>query len=181
MVLETRLSQDMRAAMDIVTRDVRRAGYWQNAQAGSWFYGSASAVVSYDSTGYAAVAPASGPASSAVTYAYSKDADNVANPATEQFGVKQSGNTLQMKIGGGGYQDLTDPQTTNVTAFTVTPTVTTIPISCIKPCAASCPTVQVREYAIALTAQAANDPTVQRTLRSSVRLRNDHTAGACPV
>lgn len=181
MMLEARLSQDMRAAMDIVTRDLRRAGYWQNAQAGAWYYGGTSAPLSYDATGFAAVAPASS-ASAGVSYSYSKAASNAATPS-DQFGVALFGDVLKMRIGTSGYQDLTDPTTTKVTGFTVTPTVTTLPISCIKPCGASCPSVQVREYAITLTAEAVGVPasSVQRTLRSNVRLRNDHTVGSCPV
>ena len=31
LLLETRLNQDLRAAMDVVVRDLRRAGYWQGA------------------------------------------------------------------------------------------------------------------------------------------------------
>src|SRR5512144_2858741 len=36
MLLETRLLQDLRAASDVITRDIRRAGYWANASTGVW-------------------------------------------------------------------------------------------------------------------------------------------------
>ena len=31
LLLETRVNQDLRAAADLIARDLRRAGYWRNA------------------------------------------------------------------------------------------------------------------------------------------------------
>ena len=31
MLVETRINQDLRAATDLIARDLRRAGYWRNA------------------------------------------------------------------------------------------------------------------------------------------------------
>lgn len=178
LLLDARLNQDMRAAMDIVTRDLRRAGYWQNAQAGAWFLGQVGTPVPYEDTNYAEIAV---PSSSEVNYAYSKDADNSA-AVTEQFGFRLSGSTLQMNIGS-GYQDLTDSGSTTVTAFSVVPRTPSqvIAIACVTTCTVNCPTLEVREYAVTMTAQAAGDATVTRTLRSDVRVRNDKTTGACPT
>ena len=35
MIIETRVNQDLRAAADLMARDLRRAGYWQGALAGA--------------------------------------------------------------------------------------------------------------------------------------------------
>ena len=34
LLLETRVNQDLRAAADLIARDIRRAGYWANAGSG---------------------------------------------------------------------------------------------------------------------------------------------------
>lgn len=181
LLLEARLNQDMRAAMDIVTRDLRRAGYWQNAQAGAWHLGLVGSPVDYAGTGYPTVAPAPGAAaSSQITYAYSRD-NNDTTATNEQFGFRLSSGALQMNIGS-GYQDLTDVGSTTVTAFTVAPRpAQVIQISCVTVCTVNCPTLEVREYQVTLTAQSASDATVQRTIISDVRVRNDRTTGACPT
>lgn len=178
LLLEARLNQDMRAAMDIVTREVRRAGYWQNAQAGAWYYGQVGTPVPYEDTNYATITT---PSSSEITYNYSKDADN-ATATNEQFGFRLSSNTLQMNIGS-GYQDLTDSGSTRITGFTVQPRTPSqvIAIACVTTCTVNCPTLEVREYTITMTAEAAGDSTVTRTMRSDVRVRNDRTTGACPT
>ena len=54
LLLESRLMQDLRTVADIVTRDVRRAGYWGTAERGIWTPG-AGAVLANP---YMAVAPA---------------------------------------------------------------------------------------------------------------------------
>ena len=83
---------------------------------------------------------------------------------------------------GGGYQDLTDVGSTTVTAFTVAPRpAQVIQIACVTACTVNCPTLEVREYQVTLTAQSASDATVQRTIISDVRVRNDRTTGACPT
>jgi hypothetical protein len=39
----------------------------------------------------------------------------------------------------------------------------------------------LREVAVLINGQAVNDPAVQRSVRSNVRLRNDVVTGACPT
>jgi prepilin peptidase dependent protein B len=75
-----------------------------------------------------------------------------------------------------------------VTEFSVTPF--TQDISLQGFCATECPTgssstcpprQQVRSLAVSITARSSADPNVQRSLNSSVRLRNDALRGACPA
>lgn len=188
LLVEARLMQDMRSAMDIVTRELRRAGYWANAQKGSWYYGATSIAVPYSSTGYATVTLGAGTPASSISYAYAKDTNDVAD-ATDQFGFRVVNNVLQMNIGNGNFQPLTDPSVTRITKFEVTqinPAKQTLTLSCPKACPAgstTCPpTLQVREYEVFLEAQvsAAGMDTITRTLRSNVRMRNDLSTGACP-
>jgi prepilin peptidase dependent protein B len=180
MLLEARLSQDMRAAMDVITRDVRRAGYWQNAYKGASYYGQIGTPVPYDGTGYAAMTPAIGTAN-AITYSYSKaiDLDEVAD-ATEQYGFALANGVLTTTIGSSGAQPLTDAGTTVVDAFTATMVPVALDVVCPGECpAAGCPKSYVREVAIVLTAHALTDTKVVRTLRNKVRIRNDLQTGTC--
>jgi prepilin peptidase dependent protein B len=179
LLLEARLTQDMRAAMDIVTRDIRRAGYWQNAASGVTLFGSTVVPVSYDATAFAALTPASGASAAAVTYAYDKSASAAAT-AADQSAFALSGGVLTTTIGGSGAQPLTDSGTTTVTAFTVTQQATSEPIACSASCVgAACPMVHVRELTVTLSASSAIDSSIARTLKNRVRIRNDLHTGSC--
>jgi len=39
LMLETQIQQDLRAAADVIARDLRRSGYWASAQGGVWHAG----------------------------------------------------------------------------------------------------------------------------------------------
>lgn len=186
-LLEARLNQDLRATMDMVTRHLRRAGYWGNAQAGA--RDSAGAAVRYASTGYAEVSPADA-AASTVTLRIAQDADDSAG-SDEAFEFRlatdaQGTGRLQVRLAGAAsYQDLTDPAITDVTDFSVEPQgAQALTLSCPGACGSgalpACPTLQVRRYRVSLSARASFDPAVQRTLQATVRLRNDELSGACP-
>ena len=98
------------------------------------------------------------------------------------YGFKFEAENLKSLTGGlcagGNWQDLTDGNVMKVTEFTVTPAdVASSALPCPKLCAdgtAACwPQLVVRDYVITITAEARNDPTVQRSMTSRVRLRND--------
>jgi len=179
-VVESRLMQDLRTASDLLSRDLRRAGYWGDAAAGVWQRG-ASGVTANP---YTAVAPLSA-ASDAVSFRFSRDAaENHSVDSNEQFGFRLRAGTLEMMLGSGNWQALTDPATLTVTAFSVTPSVQEIALDgfCAEACSAgSCPKQQVRSLAVNLTARSATDATVVRTMRHNVRLRNDAISGSCPT
>ena len=149
LALEARLTQDMRAAMDIVTRDIRRAGYWQHAASGiSPFASSTAPTVPYNSTGFAALTPASGASASSVTYAYDKSASAAAGLG-DQSAFALVGGVLTTTIGNSGPQPLTDANTTTVTAFDVAQEAAVQPVSCPGACpAGGCPQVYIRELIV---------------------------------
>ena len=47
LLLETQVQQDLRAAADIITRELRRAGHWNNAASFVWTTSGASALNPY--------------------------------------------------------------------------------------------------------------------------------------
>jgi prepilin peptidase dependent protein B len=182
-LLETRINQDLRATMDLVTRDLRRGAYWENSLAGTLATGSTSIT---QPNPYSAVTT---DGSTQINYRYTRDTpeDNVLNSDTEQFGFRlnTSIHAVQMKIGA-SWQTIThtDILTIPNNGFVITPTETAIDIrsACAKTCTGtSCPQVQVRTYNIVLTGVSKTDTAVSRTLRSQIRVRNDALSGSCPA
>ena len=176
LLMEARLNQDLRATADLITRDLRRGGYWGNALQGTVATGAGSTTTPNP---YSTVTAGT----STVSYAFSRDAtENNTLDSNEQFGFDLNNGKIRM-LTGGTPQDVTDPDTMTVTAFTITPNVTAVDIrdSCAVTCTGStCPTITVREYDILITGQATRDPAVTRTMQTSVRVRNDLLAGTCP-
>ena len=183
LLLEARLMQDLRSAADMVTRDLRRAGYWAGATAGVWSHDTSATLPNP----YAVLAPDSA-ASDAVRFRYSRDStENNTVDSNEEFGFRLRNGSIEMLLGAGGWQALTDAGTLNVTTFSVTPLVERIDLqaSCSKPCpsgSTTCPPRQeVRSLALQITGRSTTDALVTRSVRSQVRLRNDSFTGACPV
>ncbi|MEP7056161.1 MAG: hypothetical protein ABI809_00095 [Caldimonas sp.] len=183
LLLESRLMQDLRTAADLITRELRRAGYWAAASEGIWQAGAGGV----QQNPYTAVSP-SAAASDSVSFNFSRDAfENGHVDTNEQFGFRLHNGAIEMLLGTSNWQALTDSATLTVTAFSVTPTVQEVSLdaACPRDCApgsATCPPrISVRSLALRLSGRSATDPNVVRTVRSNVRLRNDTLAGACAV
>lgn len=181
LLAETRLNQDLRNAADLLTRDLRRAGYWGNAIQGTIAIGGTSMTTANP---YSSV---TAPSSSEVDYRFSRDGtENNSLDGAEQFGFRLQDGALQMSNGSSGWTDVTDKNAVTITTFDVTPNVTTISLgdTCPTVCTIgtpNCPTATVRSYAVLLHARSVQDASVQRSLRTTVRVRNDQVAGACPA
>jgi prepilin peptidase dependent protein B len=182
LTLDTRLLQDLRATADLVARDLRRAGHWGDAAAGVWGSG-ASAVAANP---YSAVSPAAA-ASDAVSFRFSRDAsENHQVDTNEKFGFRLRKGVIEMLLGA-SWQAVTDADTLVVSEFKVEPVVqeTLLERLCLAPCppsSSTCPPrQQVRSLDIVISGHAANDSKVVRSVRVSVRLRNDAIVGACPA
>lgn len=168
LLLETQMQQDLRASMDIITRQLRRAGAQDigQAQTGVAMAGSGGAK-----NDYAPVTPDSSP-SAEVDFAFYRNADDKG-----PYGFKLDGGVIKT-LSGTAWQDLTDSETLNVTAFTITPSnVSTSVLPCPNLCPGNTtdcwPTLVVRELTVSITAQAKSDANVRRTLSTQVRVRND--------
>lgn len=117
-LVEARISQDLRAATDIIARDLRRAGYWGGSLDGVT---AAPQLSSYRSI----VSNAS-----SVAFNYAQDpGNNNALENNEYFGFQRAVDNngtgfIQMKMGrdagnNDNWQPLTDPRSVNVTNFEV--------------------------------------------------------------
>lgn len=181
LMFSARLNQELRAAAEVVVRDLRRASYWQNAIQGTIAVGTGSATTANP---YKAVTAASG----SVDYGFSRDTtENDVLDSTETFGFRlTSTGVLEMQTAQGTWVAMTDLNLVRVTAFTVTPTVTSLALGdlCPTTCAIgspNCPTSSVRRFDVLLRGQSARDSTLVRELRMAVRLRNDRLDGQCPA
>jgi type IV pilus assembly protein PilW len=177
LLLDTQLQQDLRASADIIAHEVRRAGAQSETLAVAGVWSASSPASSPLANGFAATVASS---ASEVDFSYLRDS-GMQGP----YGFRLSGGAIYTLLALSGWQQLTDPSVLTVTGFTVTETDSSLQkLPCAKPCAGgttSCwPTVIVRQIAIAITASSVTDPSITRSLRTAVRLRNDWVPFAAP-
>lgn len=116
---------------------------------------------------------------STVRFAYPDAADGLA------YRLHQG--VIEMQMGSGYWQAMSDVNTMRVDSFRITPQVQEITLDgfCSQPCVegnTSCPPRQLlRSLVIQIDARAATDPTAIRSVHTAVRLRNDALVGACPA
>lgn len=202
LLADTQLQQDLRVAADIITRDVRRAGYTAAAYLSVWPANAASGLVN----AYAAMSPSTGSGVHSVTYSSSSalnpgQENNVLNN-NEVSGVRwnQGAKTLEIQLGLNNWQALTDPNSMLITQFDVTINTIEQDVPCgadphgitCTACPPSAPLVygglcaqgpagcalkvKTRDLRFVVVGQSAIDPTVTRSLSWSVRARNDVVA-----
>lgn len=180
LLLETQLQQDLRASMDIITRDLRRAGSTAQAADSVW---QPKQPVPADA-GLASIELEGG---DTVHFQYQRD-------GTRQgpWGFRLNRGRLQSLLGAAGWQELTDRNVMEVTAFEVAEaSVVTEQMPCPKACSAdpmntACwPTLTVRTYMVRIEARSTLDAAVRHSQRGQVRVRNDALsfgrAAVCPA
>lgn len=178
LLIETQLQQDLRATLDIMTRELRRASY--RDELSIWRDG-ASTV---SANAYGVITPPSGVGLSDIEFDYRRRAGD-----DYGAGFKLEGYVIKSRVSD-QWETMTDEKVMKVTAFTIDLAAPiTYPLPCPKLCTGgtqTCwPDVQLRTATITLTGQSATDASVVRTMRTQVRLRNDwvHFNGAqvCPT
>ena len=203
LLLETRVNQDLRAAADLIARDLRRASYWGNSTGG---------VVTTNAqplaavSPYASVTPTGTATTSSTTYNYSQGTENNILNDAEKYGFQLVNGVLQYRQGGTdlnpNWQALTDGNTLTISNFSVTPVQRCVPLQqyctggssntcaacatdvatgCPTSICATCPFMNLRRLDIELVGVSTTDALVRRSLRESVRIRNDQLLGQCPL
>lgn len=179
LTLETRLMQDLRTTTDLITRDLRRAGHWSDAQAGVW-QGAGTAVQAQPPSRIEVMAEA-------VNFSYSSPSSSgQGGDAHDQFGYRLRDGVIEMRLGAdGAWQALTDAGTLFVTRLHFSNETRTEPLDklCGRPCpdSSTCPRQEVNRIALSINVRSARDPFLTRESQSTVRVRNDHLSGACPT
>ena len=182
-IRSAQLNQDLGMAMTIMTNDIRRAGYWGGAVAGSDSRTNPFSEFQIHDFG--------GDADACILYMYDGlDSDSVVDPQ-EYYGFRVNGNTIEIKSGGsstvadctgGTWVDMLDSQDIEVTSLTFNSdsskckNVTTSEIALCS--ALSAPStgddiVQVRDVTIQLSGRAVDDIAIQSSLNNSIRVRNN--------
>jgi prepilin peptidase dependent protein B len=188
LLLEAQLNQDLRAVAIFLENDLRRANYYGGTFRHVW--ASDPALVAYNP--YNTLVPASTDGSSSIKYARSLDdrggnsaPGNDAVDAAEMVTValNTSTNAIDMTLGNGSPQALTDSNVVKVTDLSFRVQYKDLPV----PCGAACPvnagncrlTQRQRIVSFKIIAQAVHDPSVKRSMQESVRLRNDVNLFVC--
>jgi prepilin peptidase dependent protein B len=203
LLAEARLQQDLRAAMDIVSRELRRSGQWPDAATGVWAVdpvasSAASAMlpapvmptvnpyggflaVPCNAAAAAVATPSAVPPALAPHACHVTAADDDATPSRSGFHVSRG--ALHAVLQGGSPQSVTDAAATTVRRFTVTSAGREVGLGdfCGQPCGDRCPGAALRAVVVELQATLPEDPRVQRRLQGTVRLRNDLLSGQCPA
>lgn len=183
LMLDTQLQQDLRATADIVTRELRRVGAWRDAQSGIAY----PSVNSLENT-FASMTPSAAGSVTDVTFLYDRS-------TTEQgpwgFRFNAAAGVIQTRLGPSvGWQDLTDKNVMEVTAFTIeiqreAGQVLPCPRLCPPSGDTSCwPVLQVRNFVVNIQARSRTDNSITRRVQSIARARNDwiefRTPGSSP-
>lgn len=189
LLLEAQIQQDMRAAMEVIVREVERSGYWANA------FTSVSPSTSVAANPYVPAGVLSLGTNDVLAYTSSRDEDNFQQDTNNAepnelngFSLDPSTGAIEVQLSSNSpRQQLTDPSIVKITTFTavVNKTVIPLPVCSAPPCAmtsaagalnADCAgksALLVRNVVLTMVGQAAYDSTVQRSLVSTIRLRND--------
>ena len=158
-----RLNQELRAAISLITRDIRRAGANQNAAINSSTIPPTNPFSVVGGTRLTIAANQQGILNSCVIYSY--DANDGSN---EAYGYRRDSTdgTIEARAAGGlcsasGWLTITDDHLVNITALTFTDTTVTQA------------GVNIRQITITLSGQLRRDSSVTRTLSETVKVRND--------
>lgn len=183
LALETRTEQDVRALAEIMMRELRDAGSWQNAGKSAW----SDSNTSPKQNPYAEIGMLDG--GTGITFAGTaaklSDADNDKIDSAERRGFKLEDGILKSLNGAAGWQPVSDPQTLKINSLRFDETLVTQALEsvCSRPCdgTADCPPrLEIRQLRVRLDAQAAHDAKVKRNLDFNVRLQADRVDGKCP-
>lgn len=174
LLVESQVQQDLRASVDVIARELRRAGASSGPELIVFTEGDTPPAPN-------TFAPITNPTPSVINYSYHRSAGQEG-----PYGFQLVNGVIRSRLGNAGWQDLTDSRSLQVTDFSIT---TTSPaqaqVACTKLCAdktTNCwPSVTLREHDIVVTGRAVTDPAVQRTFRATVRNRSDHVSFNHPL
>lgn len=170
----TRLNQELRAVMDIMARDIRRAGSWGNATAAL-----GGGVANPFLTQLPARFDADEPLNSCLTFTYDADQDGILDiagggAADERFGYRLRDEAVEIRQSGalcdaGGWENLTDESTIRITGLQFAVVSPALDVDGV----AGGPNITVRGVTVTLSGQLRGDQDVNRQIVETIRTRND--------
>lgn len=156
--LARQLDQDLRAASELIVRELRRAGHWQAALDGG--------TASNPNT---ALLLGGSPGSATLAYAYDEGG------AVQRRMLRLNSGVLQLQLSpGSSFQALTDPASTRVLSLglSLDSADQAVHVVCGPDTLATVPRQQ-RALSLLLQAESPADPSIRREVRARPRLRND--------
>lgn len=177
-----RLTQEMRGAMQLITRDLRRAGFSRNAleDVGAGATANPFLDVDYDDDDGDGFDD-----DDCILYSFDSDIGGLSSvdgsqETAERYGVRYNADNLVIEYKNGsdsgcdvaaGWAPMTDSGTWQVLSLTFGDVTGSGDFPCVSITGGSA--VVVREIQITMSGQLTTDPTVQRTMQDTVRVRND--------
>jgi prepilin-type N-terminal cleavage/methylation domain-containing protein len=163
------LNQELRGAMSLMTRDIRRAGANQNAAANATGSPPSNPFSVAGGTRLTIEANPQGDANSCITYSYDSESPFGTSESSEKYGFRLDpvDHTVETRNGDNacsatsGWLDLTDKNLVNITGLSFTDT-TVVQAG-----------INIRQITITLSGYLARDNTITRTITETVKLRND--------
>jgi type IV pilus assembly protein PilW len=176
LMIETQVQQDLRAAMDIITRQLRRAGAVGDSATRGMAARDGSQTAGQKLTSCSAnvdCATLVAPNASEVSFYFV-----LSTSEQGPFGFKLENGVIKTNSGAGGWQELTDGNTLRVDSLQIVESSTdSATLPCPKPCASGTvdcwPKLEVRTIKVTIAAHASADAGIIRELTGEVRLRND--------
>lgn len=172
---EGRLNQQMQGAMSLMANDIRRAGYWLNANTD---VGTDANTNPFMASGTDIAVNAGGDCI-LFTYDHDKNGSLAAISSAgddEHYGFRLSGGAVQARLPGAAFnctavattwENITDPSIVQISALVFTINQLTVFSG------TGSAGLMIRSVDISMTGALSSDPTVTKTLTNHVRIRND--------
>jgi prepilin-type N-terminal cleavage/methylation domain-containing protein len=169
------LNQQMQSAMQLMTRDIRRAGYWNNAVS--------DLNTAHNNNPF--MAPGAdlsvNGSNNCILFSYDYNSDNTLPSIStsvddERSGYRLVSQTLQARPRGAAFdcgaassawENIIDPTLITITNLTFTLNTTQVPVG------ATSDYILIRSVDISMTGQLVSNASVSKTLTQHVRIRND--------
>lgn len=169
-----RLDQDLQVAMNIMITDIRRAGYWANADTD---IGSGTNNNPFQVSGTTDLQTGLSGACILFTYDHAGSGTLPAISASiddDRYGYRLNGTTLQSRPPGAtfscaaaanAWENMTDPDVINITALSFTINSSTV--------TSRAKALTVRSVTISITGNLVSNTAITETLTNTVKVRND--------
>jgi prepilin peptidase dependent protein B len=166
----SQLNQELRAAMSLMTRDIRRSGYNGNATVN--VIGNTANPFQEMATNFDVTDPAT-----CIIYAYDEDKDGVDDGNSERFGFRFNAGAIQSRGSGAdcaatsNWENITDETVVKITTFTVL--VDDFDHDGNPGPGQTSAGITTHQITLTLTGELVRDPSVIRTITETVEIRND--------
>ena len=177
LLLESQVQQDLRSTVDLISREIRGAGYWGDAHKQVW---KATAVNPYSAGPLVATS-----SNTSLVYYSSLDWNENNSIDSNEFGgfrrvvnASTGIGTVEVQLGSGNWQQLTDPAVLTVTQFSLVPNTAEVTVPASVPGGAPLK-LCARDVVLTIVVQAVHDTAVRRSISNRIRLRNDVVKASC--